>query len=217
VRESQLEPSLRFSTRPVIIQEIGTRPSGNKSAKLEYRRLARIETSSSIESAVTNPYIPPRIHEFRAGEARREIGSPIALICFGLLPAAIIVVRILDRQIPVRDWDWFYWVWTVAPPLYLTGVWLLAILVQRRSVTALRMLLPVALLPLVLFSMFILGMTVLSLLQPAGYELTGWLAVDHLLWLVVSLIVPLYFLTTTWSALRAHRYPNQTNDEQIGL
>ncbi len=163
---------------------------------------------------MVNPYHSPALHEPDGGDSRVASASLIALLSFGLLPAAMIFVRmIVAVTYSERDWDWSIWVWAVGPPLYLSASWMFAIHVRRRGTIRLRVLLPIALLPLVGFSIFIGTLTVVYFRATGGYPLTGWFAVDHLLWLVVSLLAPPYFLTTTWSTLRVLWNPNRSDDE----
>ncbi|TWU35198.1 hypothetical protein Q31b_52940 [Novipirellula aureliae] len=110
----------------------------------------------------------------------------------------------------VRGWHLTYWILAVAPPLYLTVAWLFAIRVERHKARVGRILLPVALLPLVLLSMFVWFLT---LGRSGGSALAGWIAIDHLLWLAASVPIVLYFVSSVPSAYRVHRETLQTADE----
>ncbi len=83
---------------------------------------------------MVNPYHSPALHEPDGGDSRVASASLIALLSFGLLPAAMIVVRmIVAVTYSERDWDWSIWVWAVGPPLYLSASWMFAIDVRRRG------------------------------------------------------------------------------------
>lgn len=160
-------------------------------------------TSVGIKNLVTNPYRSPTLDETALNRSPTDSVRSIAVLCFGLVPAAIIFARVMDAIThSVRGWDVFYWAFAFVPPLYLTGAWLYAVRSERRGAAARRILLPVVLVPLVLFLIFVWCVTIVSLRRSGEYELTGWIAVDHLLWLVASFPVTLYFLISIRSLSR---------------
>ena len=163
---------------------------------------------------MTNPYRSPTLDERAPRRLPTASAQSIAVLCFGLLPAAVIFARVMHAITDsVRGWDLFYWIFSVVPPLYLTGAWLLAIGFERRRANVRRILLPVALFPLVLFLTLVWCKTIVDLWQSGKYVLTGWIAIDHLLWLAASVPVVLYFVISVRSAYRFHRERRQTADE----
>ena len=171
---------------------------------------------------MTNPYRPPTIIRAVANSlTQTESVKSVAVLLFGLLPAAIIISRVIVAvRYPQLHWDSGFLLRTIGPPLYLTGVWLFAIYVERRGGTMCRILLLIALLPLILLLVLIWYLSIAMLIEDGKSELEGWIAVSHLLWLAASVPVTAYFLASVLCVcrLRANR-PQRTveagNEQEV--
>lgn len=161
-----------------------------------------------------NPYRPSTLDGTAPNRLPTASPQLIVVLYFGLFPAAIIIARVMNEIADsMRGWGLFYWVFSVLPPLYFAGAWLFAIRCERRGATVQCRWLPVALLPLVLFLIFVWCVTIVGLWQSGRYVLTGWIAVDHLLWLAASIPVTFYFISSIRSEHHSHRQKRQAASE----
>ena len=126
----------------------------------------------------------------------------LGLLSLALLSAAIVVSRLsVALQQGVHGWDITYWLLAVVPPAYL--VWLVssAWLAQRGNRMPTRRVMLFVLMPLVPIAVYVLLTAIDSIVHPSRYawgESSGWLVLDFVSWICVSMIAVGCFVHILW-------------------